>query len=140
MLYFLDIFFFVFHTGLIVFNMVGWIWRRTRPWQLLTLTLTGLSWFALGYWYGWGYCLCTDWHLQVRHQLGWYDDNNSYLYLLIHKLTGLELSLPVLQTLALSVFLAALVLSVTFNVRDLLAARKKRRSAPVPHQGSSAPS
>jgi hypothetical protein len=134
MLYFLDLFFFVFHSALIVFNLSGWAWRRTRRWQLLTLTLTGLSWFALGYWYGWGYCVCTDWHLQVRHRLGWYDDGNSYLYLLIHKLTGLELSLGLLNALALTLFLAALTLSVIFNVRDWLTARRRT------HQGSSEPS
>ena len=54
--------FFVFHTAWIAFNCVGWIWRRTRPWQLATVSLTALSWFGLGVWYGWGYCPCTDWH------------------------------------------------------------------------------
>lgn len=52
MLVFLDVFFFVFHTAWMIFNCVGWIWRRTRPWQLLTIILTALSWFVLGFWYG----------------------------------------------------------------------------------------
>jgi hypothetical protein len=128
MLQFLNVFFFVFHTALIAFNMFGWIWRRTRPWQLLTLTLTGLSWFALGAWYGWGYCLCTDWHLQVRHQLGYFDDNNSYLYLLINKATGLEPSLDFLWALGASVFASAVVLSVAFNLRDLVRWARQRRA------------
>ena len=34
--------FFIFHNVLIAFNLFGWIWRPTRPWNLLTLALTGL--------------------------------------------------------------------------------------------------
>ena len=44
----LDILFFAFHTAWILFNYVGWIWRRTRPWQLATVSLTALSWIGLG--------------------------------------------------------------------------------------------
>ena len=73
--------FFVFHTAWIAFNCVGWIWRRTRPWQLATVSLTALSWFGLGVWYGWGYCPCTDWHWQVRARLG-HQDPPSYIQLL----------------------------------------------------------
>ena len=62
--------FFVVHTAWIVFTCVGWIWKRTRPWQLMTVALSALSWFGLGVWYGWGYCPCTDWHWQVRTRLG----------------------------------------------------------------------
>jgi hypothetical protein len=78
----LNLGFFVFHTLWIAFNCVGWVWRRTRRWQFLTLTLTTLSWFGLGIWYGWGYCPCTDWHWQVRARLG-YDDPPSYVQLLV---------------------------------------------------------
>ncbi|MBI5707465.1 MAG: DUF2784 family protein [Armatimonadetes bacterium] len=56
--------FFVFHTALILFNLFGWVSRKTRKWQLVTLGLTACSWLVFGFWRGWGYCLCTDWHLQ----------------------------------------------------------------------------
>jgi len=36
-----------------------------------SLLLTAFSWFVLGIWYGWGYCVCTDWHYMVlRDELG----------------------------------------------------------------------
>ncbi|MGZ8511472.1 MAG: DUF2784 family protein, partial [Chitinophagaceae bacterium] len=57
---FLNIFFFVFHTVFTLFNMVGWIFPRTRKLHLITLSITAFSWFVLGIWYGWGYCACTD--------------------------------------------------------------------------------
>ena len=130
MLVFLNYFFFVVHSLLIVFNMFGWIWRRTRPWQLLTLLLTGASWFVLGWWYGHlGYCVCTDWHFRVRQQLGYVDDNDSYIYLLINKATGLQPSISFVEMLALGVFVVALILGIVFNVRDLLRSRGNMGSA-----------
>src|SRR5436305_2803819 len=90
MLQSLNVLFFVLHTLLIAFNCVGWAWRRTRPWHLLTIVLTGLSWFVLGWLIGpWGYCVCTEWHWAVRARLGLpYGD--SYTHFLFHELTGID--------------------------------------------------
>jgi len=54
---FLDIFFVIFHTSLITFNLFGWIWKKTRLANLITLGLTGASWLFLGLIVGvLGYC------------------------------------------------------------------------------------
>ena len=58
----LDIFFVIFHSVLIAFSLAGWIWRKTRKAHLAVLSLTMISWFVAGIWYGFGYCPCTDWH------------------------------------------------------------------------------
>ena len=73
MLFILNLLFFVFHTAGMIFNLVGWAWRRTRPFHLLTIGLTAFSWFILGIWHGWGFCLCTQWHWEVRQRLGYLD-------------------------------------------------------------------
>lgn len=114
----LNVGFFVFHTLWIVFNCVGWAWRRTRRWQFATLTLTALSWFGLGPWYGWGYCPSTDWHWQIRARLG-YDDPPSYIQLLVRELTGIELGPDWANSLALGTLVVAATLSSVLNVRDL---------------------
>jgi hypothetical protein len=113
----LDILFFVFHTGWILFNCLGWIWRRTRPWQLATVSLTALSWFGLGVVYGWGYCPCTDWHWQIRARLG-HVDPPSYVQLLIRELTGLDPGRAAADAVAVVTLAAAAVLSVALNLRD----------------------
>ena len=114
----LNVGFFVFHTMWIVFNCVGWAWRRTRPWHVAAVAVTALSWFGLGVWYGWGYCPCTDWHWQVRARLG-YDDPPSYIQLLIRQLTGIELAPDWANALALGTLLIVAVLSSILNARDL---------------------
>ena len=58
---------------------------------LFTLLATAASWFVMGIWYGIGYCLCTDWHWQVRQQLGYQDDSPTYIHLMIKLLTGADL-------------------------------------------------
>ena len=118
MLLFLNLFFFLFHTLWMLFNMIGWAWRRTRPWHRLTLALTGASWFVLGIWFGWGYCLCTDWHWQVRQRLGYVDQDHSYTHMLLHQLTGIDLSYVFTDALTGVVFGLAIVLNLVMSLRD----------------------
>jgi hypothetical protein len=119
----LNVGFFVLHSAWIAFNTLGWIWRRTRPWQLATVSLTAVSWFGLGAWYGWGYCPCTDWHWQVRERLG-YTDPPSYVQLLIRQLTGVDPPPILADTLALVTLAASAVLGVAMTIRD------RRRPSP----------
>lgn len=124
-LQFLNIFFFVFHTLFTLFNMVGWIFPRTRKLHLITLSLTACSWFILGIWYGWGYCACTDWHWDVRDKLGYEDRSHSYIHFLILKLTGANLDPRLVEQGTLFVFLASFVLSIVLNIQD----RKRMKQA-----------
>lgn len=118
MLSVLNIFFFVFHTAFTLFNITGWIFRKTRKWHLLTLALTAFSWFVLGIWYGWGYCFCTDWHWEVRRKLGYHDESNSYIHFLILKITGLNLPVALVDSVTLIVFIVSALLSIVLNIRD----------------------
>ncbi len=113
-----DIFFIVFHTVLILFNSFGWAIRRFRKYNLFTLMATVFSWFVLGIWYGWGYCVCTDWHWSVRDHLGYTTESNSYISFLIIKLTGIKFPESLVDQAAIIVLVSSIILSVTFNVRD----------------------
>jgi Protein of Unknown function (DUF2784) len=113
----LNVALFLFHTSWMAFNCVGWLWRRTRRWHLATVGLTGLSWFGLGIWYGWGYCPFTDWHWQVRTRLG-YQDPPSYTQLLVVELTGIQLERLQADTITAGAFVVVTVLSVVLNARD----------------------
>ncbi len=114
----LDKFLFIFHSGVIIFNLFGWIWKKTRVANLVVLSLTAFSWLVLGIWYGIGYCPCTDWHWQVRNQLGFYDMPNSYVKFLIDSVTGLDVNVQLVDILTVSCFVLALLLSLCTNIRD----------------------
>ena len=121
---FLNIFFFIFHTAITLFNVFGWIPKKTRKWNLFTLALTAGSWFILGIWFGWGYCLCTDWHWDVRRKLGYEDESNSYIHFLLLKLTGIDFDRALVEKWTLIIFLIAVAMSVILNVRDWRGKRK----------------
>lgn len=121
----LNIFFFIFHTAFTLFNITGWAFQRTRRWHLFTMLLTAASWFILGIWYGWGYCVCTDWHWQVRAAMGIHDYSSSYIHFLILKLTGRNLDTTLVEQATLYIFLLCFILSVWLNIRGR---RKKPRS------------
>ncbi|CAG35922.1 DUF2784 domain-containing protein [Desulfotalea psychrophila] len=115
---FLDYFFIIFHGGLVIFNLTGWAWRRTRRIHLLTIGLTVLSWFGIGIFYGWGYCPCTDWHWQVKHELGATHLPNSYVKYYVDRLTGLSWDSLLVDAVVLTLGVLAFVLSSWLNIRD----------------------
>lgn len=129
MLQFLNIFFFVFHTAFLLFNMFGWIVPKWRRWHLYGVLFTYSSWFILGPILGtWGYCVCTDWHWDVRRAMGIIDHSDSYTHFLILKITGVNLPFEVVDMLTLGVLVAATIITVVLNVRDW---RRKKRLADV---------
>ncbi len=112
---FLDVFFVVFHTSLIIFNVFGWIWKKTRKANLITLSLTGASWFILGIFYGIGYCPLTDWHFNVLEKLGKTGLPSSYTEYLVERLTGADFRGELVDAITLVVFLVSLGISVFLN-------------------------
>jgi hypothetical protein len=134
----LDWFFVVFHSSIIIFNMFGWIWPKTRKWNLFTLLLTAFSWFVLGIFFGIGYCFLTHWHWDVLSALSEYPPENSYVQYLIRRLTGIRISAELADILTLMIFIISMLLSGWLNVRDFLKRRKaniiKRDSKKSPFQ------
>lgn len=114
----LNVGFFAFHTALILFNVFGWIWPKTRRWNLATLLLTLFSWTVMGIWFGRGYCICTDFHWRVRAAMGIHDHADSYLVLLVRLLTGWDPPPSLVNQVAAVVFVLSLTASVVLNLRD----------------------
>jgi hypothetical protein len=122
----LDIFFVVLHTSIILFNLTGWVWKKTRKYNLILLIITGSSWLILGLIVGTlGYCPLTDWHFDVLEKLGVTDLPSSYVKYLADRLTGLDFSSSLIDKVTLWAFLAALGLSLFLNIKDIIIGRKK---------------
>ena len=123
-----DLGFFVFHITLIFFNLFGWCFKSTRKWNLITLGLTALSWFGLGIFYGWGYCFLTDWHWQVRHELGYAVTSNSYIHFLVTTVTPINISEHTVDIITSAAFVAAVVMSLLYNFYFQRSQKKVRKS------------
>lgn len=130
MYHILDILFVIFHTSLTLFNLLGWIWKKTRLANLITLLLTGSSWLFLGLIVGTiGYCPLTDWHFNILYRLGKTDLPTSYIKYLTDRLTGLDVNVKLVDSVTLYTFIAVVVISSFFNLRDALHRRKRTSSA-----------
>ena len=117
-LYAIDVFFFVFHTALILFNLAGWAWAPTRRLHFICIAATLFSWVVMGAFFGFGYCLCTDWHFQVRRSLGLPVVGHTYLQLMAHVFLGIEMSQTMSNMLAGGGLLFILVAMVTVWIRQ----------------------
>jgi hypothetical protein len=115
MLQLADYFFLVFHSFLILFNLFGWLYRRTMKLHLAIILLTFASWFILGIWYGWGYCPLTDWHWSVLRNLGHNNLPPSYIGYLLNRIFGLEIRDLWVDVLTVGLALIALLCSVWVN-------------------------
>ena len=124
----LDLFFVVFHSGIIIFSLTGWIWKKTRKLNLIVLGIIGSSWLFLGLLVGTlGYCPLTDWHFNVLEKLGRTDLPNSYVKYLADRLTGKDFNARLVDNVTLYLFLAALILSIILSVKDIVRKRKLKK-------------
>jgi hypothetical protein len=114
----IDVLFFVFHTALILFNLAGWVWAPTRRLHFICIAATLFSWVVMGAFFGFGYCLCTDWHFQVRRSLGLPVVGHTYLQLMAQVFLGIEMSQTVSNVLAGGGLLFILAAMVTVWIRQ----------------------
>lgn len=113
----LDWAFTLFHTVLIVFNLTGWIWKRTRKIHLFTISATLLSWTVLGLWYGWGYCPLTDWHWKILREAGYTGLPSSYIVFLLRRFFNFTLRPATADFITVFLAVVAFGLSVWKNTQ-----------------------
>ncbi len=114
----LDYAFIALHCLVIGFNLFGWCWRGTRRANLVLLVLTGLSWFGLGIFYGWGYCPLTDWHYDVLQALGETGLPYSYVNYMLGRCCGITADAFWVDVCVVVSYFTSLAISLTLNIRD----------------------
>lgn len=111
----LDVFFVLLHLVIIGFNLLGWIWQSTLRWHLLSIVITAASWFLLGIWYGMGYCFITDWHWQIKRQLGAEDLPASFITWLAQQVSSGPVNPEVIDWFTAIGFALAAIISIYRN-------------------------
>lgn len=115
MLKLLDVLFFWFHIIIIAFNLFGWIWERTRKLHLLVVAGTLFSWLILGFKFGFGYCFLTDWHWNIKTQLGEYNLPASFIKYFLDTYTKINLSAGVVDVVTGLLFGLAILITIYIN-------------------------
>jgi hypothetical protein len=112
---FLDIFLTIVHLSIVLFNLFGWIPKRTRKAHLVSLIITAASWFILGIWYGLGYCPVTEWQWSVKERLGEKNLPDNFIEYFLDKITGYDFSSSFVGNLIGVCFAIAVTLSLFVN-------------------------
>lgn len=112
---FFDFFFTILHLFIVGFNLLGWIWQRTRRLHFILVLLTIGSWLVLGIWYGLGYCPITDWQWQIKTHLGETGLPNSFIKYYADKISGKDVPAGFIDAATAICFATAAVLSVYVN-------------------------
>lgn len=115
MLVFLNILLTILHIIITLFNVVGWIFPKTRKLHLITIALTFGSWFILGFWYGFGYCFLTDWHWDVKKKLGETNLPSSFIKYFADKISGKDISTTLVNNVTLIIFIITIILTIYYN-------------------------
>ena len=124
MYFYLDKLFLIVHTAIIVFNLLGWVWKPTRKYNLALLLLTAFSWIILGIWYGWGYCPLTEWHWNILEKIDVKDLPDSYITYLLERILHLKVDTSIVEKATVIGFIFAITFSIIFNIKDYQKYRK----------------
>ncbi len=114
-LVFMDYMLHMFHLSIIFICIVGWMFEPTHTLHLLVIVLVAISWFGLGKFFGYGYCILTDAQWRVKRKIGQGLYTESYVKYILDKVTGLNIDRKITDSLTLYIYVGAMVLSLTVN-------------------------
>lgn len=103
------------HVTIILFCVVGWLLPAARPWHLLLCALIFASWFVLGAWKGWGYCLVTDMQWKLLRRMGRPVPPAGYVPMLCERLTGMAIDAHRVDKVTQGAFYFSTVASLAVN-------------------------
>jgi len=103
------------HLSIMLICIVGWMFEPTRILHLVAVTLVAVSWFGLGKFFGYGYCVLTDTQWRIKRKLGQEPCTESYVKYVLDKVTGLDIDKKFTDNLTLYTYVAAVILSLAVN-------------------------
>ncbi len=115
---FLNILFHVIHLLIIFFYIFGWMMPETRMAHYILALLILFSWFGLGIFYGFGYCLVTDIQWKIKKKLGQDPGTEYYVKYAIDKVTGLNTNPKIINVVTSSAYFGILIISTILFFRN----------------------
>ncbi len=121
MLSVLDIALNIIHVLIILFCVTGWLvprWRRAHFVILITILF---SWFVLGIWKGWGYCMLTDVQWRIKHSLGQQNLPDSFIKYSVDKIAGRDIPSRLINPVIYCLFFTSVAGALYFRFVKKLA-------------------
>ncbi len=111
----LDLLFHFLHSGLILFVLFGWIAGRTRFAHLVTTLAILFSWCVLGIFFGFGYCIITDYHWRIKRKLNQGRLPEGYVKYMLDKITGRDTDPDFAENLARATLIVVFIITIIVN-------------------------
>jgi len=103
------------HLSVMFICLVGWMFEPTRILHFALIVLVAVSWFGLGKFFGYGYCVLTDTQWRVKRMLGQEPHTESYVKYVADKVTGRDIDIKITDRLILYSYVGAVILSLVVN-------------------------
>lgn len=107
----LDGLFHALHLGIIIFFLFGWMIKETRMAHYALTLLILLSWYGLGIFRGFGYCIITDIQWKIKRRLGIKPSTEYYMKYLIDTITGFDTRANIVNGATTYTYFIILILS-----------------------------
>jgi uncharacterized protein DUF2784 len=120
----------LFHTLVVLGNLLLWIPRRTLRLHLGLVLATTASWLGLGAFYGVGYCFLTDWHWRIKRALGQHDMPGSFIEYALERVAHSDLDSDLVRQVTIWAFAGAATISLLRNYLALREQRSARGAVP----------
>ena len=108
----LNISFHLIHLSIISFFLFGWLFETMRLPHLILSLLILLSWFGLGIFFGFGYCLVTDIQWRIKRRLKQEPATEFYVKYMIDKMTGLDTNPQFINGMTTYTYFGILIISI----------------------------
>lgn len=116
----LNIIFHLIHLSIIFFFLFGWLFEKMRLPHFILSILILLSWFGLGAFFGFGYCLVTDIQWKIKRRLKQEPTTEFYVKYMIDKVTGLDTNPSVINGMTTYIYWGILIIStILLSIRWL---------------------
>lgn len=107
----MNIFFHLAHLAIVFFFLLGWLSSKTLLAHFILSILILLSWYGLGIFYGFGYCLVTDIQWKIKKRMGQEPYTKYYIKYMLDRMTGLDMNPNTVNAITTYTFFIIFLLS-----------------------------
>ena len=114
----LNVLFHALHMTIILFFLFGWMVKETRQLHYCLAVLILVSWYGLGLFFGFGYCLITDIQWRIKRHLSQTPSTEYYIKYLVDKIAGVNSRANIINGITTYTYFGILVVSTVLLVRS----------------------
>lgn len=109
---FLNLVLHIIHLSIIGFFLFAWFLPEYRVLHLILSFSIFFSWFGLGLFYGFGYCLVTDIQWKLKKESGYDPETPYYIKYIVDKATGANINSKLSNMVTTYTFFVISILSI----------------------------